>query len=128
MHLLFEIALEGVWHLEHYDLLNLPKLNLRSPNVISVLSKYVRYLLSLEIDGFRIDAAKHLDVRAVKKILAGLKTRDSLKPFLYQEYYTGAPLGMDVYSFMDKYFKIGHVTAFKYGEFLADAVHNQGNN
>ena len=120
--------LEGVWHLEHFDLLNLPKLNLDNPHVITILRKYVKYLLSLGIDGFRIDAAKHLKIKAVEKIFAGLKTNDGLKPFAYQEYYTGAPMGIDVYSFMEKYFKLGYVTAFKYGEFLADAINNKANN
>lgn len=119
--------LASVWHLEHYDLLNLPKLNLDNQHVISILRKYVKYLLSLGIDGFRIDAAKHLNIKAVEKILAGFRTYDGLKPFIYQEYYTGAPMGIDVYSFMEKYFKVGYVTAFKYGEFLADAITNKNN-
>lgn len=119
--------LEGVWHLEHYDFLNLPKLNLTNPHVVMVLRKYIRYLLALGVDGFRIDAAKHLNIKAVEKIFAGIKTLEGVKPFLYQEYYTGAPMGMDVYSFMEKYFKVGYVTAFKYGEFLADAINNKNN-
>lgn len=120
--------LEGVWHLEHYDFLNLPKLDLTNPHVIATIRKYVRYLLSLGIDGFRIDAAKHLKIKAVEKIFFGFKTHDGSKPFLYQEYYTGAPMGIDVYSFMEKYFRVGYVTAFKYGEFLADAINNRNNN
>lgn len=36
-------------------------------------------------------------------------------------------MGMDVYSFMEKYFKVGYVTAFKYGEFIADAITNKSN-
>ncbi|MBU0744419.1 MAG: cyclic nucleotide-binding domain-containing protein [Gammaproteobacteria bacterium] len=119
--------LEGVWHLEHYDLLNLPKINLKNQHAATVLRKYVKYLLSLGVDGFRIDAAKHLSIKAVEKILAGLRTLDGLRPFIYQEYYTGAPMGIDVYSFMEKYFKVGYVTAFKYGDFLADAIRNQNN-
>jgi alpha-amylase len=119
--------LENVWHLEHYDLVNLPKLNLDSSHVLAVLRKYIKYLLSLKIDGFRIDAAKHLKVNAVEKLFSGLQTHDGYRPFLYQEYYTGAPMGIDVHSFMEKYFKIGYVTAFKYGGFLADVL-NKGTN
>jgi alpha-amylase len=119
--------LENIWHLEHYDLLHLPKLNMNNPHVISILRKYIKHLLSLGIDGFRIDAAKHLKIPAVEKIFAGLATHDGLKPFSYQEYYTGAPMGIDVYSFMKKYFKVGYVTAFKYGEFLSDAIKSRSN-
>ncbi|MDR1057706.1 MAG: cyclic nucleotide-binding domain-containing protein [Coxiellaceae bacterium] len=120
--------LEGVWHLEHYDFLNLPKLNLSNLHVTDTLRKYVQYLLSLGVDGFRIDATKHLNISGVERILSRLKTYDGLKPFLYQEYYADAPMGIDVYSFMEKYFKISYVTAFKYGEFLADAIRNKNNN
>lgn len=120
--------LESVWSLEHYDLVHLPKLSLDSSHVLAILRKYVKYLLSLGIDGFRIDAAKHLKIKAVEKIFAGLKTHDGLKPFSYQEYYTGAPMGIDVYSFMKKYFQIGYVTAFEYGRFLSDAINNRSNN
>ena len=120
--------LENIWHLEHYDLLHLPKLNQDNPHVITILRKYVKYLLTLGVDGFRIDAIKHLKTKTVEKILSGLTTHEGLKPFIYQEYYTGAPMGIDVYSFMQKYFQLGYVTAFKYGEFLSDAIKNRSNN
>jgi alpha-amylase len=120
--------LERFWHLEHFDLLNLPKLNLDSPRVIEVMRKYVKYLLSLGVDGFRIDAAKHLKVSAVEKILKDLRTKEGLKPFIYQEYYVGLPIGIDVYGYMEKYFRIGYVTSFNYGAFLADALRGKNNN
>lgn len=120
--------LERTWHLEHYDLLQLPKLNLDKPHVIAVLRKYVKYLLDCGIDGFRIDAAKHLRIPGVEKVLDGLRTQDGLKPFIYMEYYVGGlPAGVDVYSYMDKYFKVGYVTAFNYGDFLSDAVRGKNN-
>ena len=121
-------TLEGAWHLEHYDFLNLPKLNLKSRHVIDVLRKYVKYLLSLGIDGFRLDAAKHLSMKSVERLLLGLRTQDSAKPFIYQEYYANVPMGIDLHSFMEKYFRIGYVTSFKYGEFLADAILGRNNN
>jgi len=120
--------LENIWHLEHFDLVNLPKLNLDNQDVITVIRKYVSYLLSLGVDGFRIDAAKHINPTAVTKVLADFYTKDGLKPFIYQEYYTDAPIGIDVYSYMEKYFKIGYVTSFSYGGFIADAITNRENN
>ena len=121
-------TLEGAWHLEHYDFLNLPKLNFKNRHVMGVLRKYIKYLLSLGVDGFRLDAAKHLSMKSVARILLGLRTQDGAKPFIYQEYYAHVPMGIDLYSFMEKYFRIGYVTSFKYGEFLADAILGRNNN
>lgn len=120
--------LDTVWHLEHFDLVNLPALNLDKPHVVSVLRKYAEYLLSLGVDGFRIDAAKHLRIPAVEKILHNLRTNDGFKPFIYQEYYSGSPLGNETYFYMEKYFRVGYVTAFTYGQFLSDAINKKVNN
>ena len=118
---------DKVWRIEHFDLLGLPKLNLDNLHVIGVLRKYLKYLLSLGIDGFRIDAGKHMPMHAVAKILSGLRTTDGLKPFIYLEYYYGFPVGIDISSYMEKYFKVGFVTAFSYGEILSDAINKKNN-
>lgn len=114
--------LERIWHLEHYDLLHLPKLNLENRHVIETLRKYVKYLLNLGVDGFRIDAAKHLRIQEIEKIFEDLTTHDGLKPFIYMEYYAGMAADIDIYSYMEKYFKIGYVTSFNYGECLTNAI------
>lgn len=119
---------DRIWHIEHFDLLGLPKLNLESPHVVGILRKYLKYLLALGIDGFRIDAGKHMPMHAVSKILSGLRTYDGLKPFIYLEYYCGLPMGIDVHSYMEKYFNVGFVTAFSYGNIISDAINkNNGN-
>ncbi len=119
---------EGIWRLEHYDFLNLPKLDLTKSHVRKVIRKYIRKLLSLGVDGFRLDAAKHLVMNEVERIFKNLRTKDNYRPYIYQEYYVGSPMGMDLYSFMEKYFRVGGVTTFKYGEFLADALRGKNNN
>jgi alpha-amylase len=121
-------SLSGVWNLEHYDLLNLPKLNFENPHVIAILRKYIKYFLSLGIDGFRIDASKHIKIEMMKKIFDGLRTSDGLKPFIYQEYYAGLPLGTETYSYMEKYFKVGYVTSFNYGDFLSAVIQQKSDN
>lgn len=114
--------LERVWHLEHYELLHLPKLNLENRHVIDILRKYVKHFLDLGVDGFRIDAAKHLRIQEIEKVLENLITHEGLKPFIYQEYYAGMAADIDIYSYMEKYFKVGYVTSFNYGECLSNAI------
>lgn len=115
------------WRVEHFDLNYLPKLNFDNPHVIAVMRKYINYLLFLGVDGFRIDAAKHISTDALAKILQGLKTKKGLNPFIYLELYAGFPMGIDPYSYMEKYFNLGYVTSFSYGEFLSDAVNDRNN-
>lgn len=119
---------DKTWRVEHFDLNYLPKLNFYSQHVIEVLRKYVNYLLFLGVDGFRIDAAKHISTDVLNKIFRGLKTRNGLNPFIYLEYYANFPAAIDPYSFMEKYFKIGYVTSFNYGEYLTDAIIGRNNN
>jgi alpha-amylase len=120
--------LERVWNLETKSLLNMPKLDFSKEHVIMVLRKYAKFLLSLGIDGFRIDASKHIDIDGLKKIIEGLTTKKGAKPFIYQEYFLGQPEGVDVQSYMNKYFQLGHVTCFSYGIFLSDVILMRGSN
>jgi alpha-amylase len=120
-------SFDKAWRVEHFDLNYLPKLNFDNPHVISILRKYIHYLLYLGVDGFRIDAAKHISTDVLAKLLHGLKTKSGLNPFIYQEFYENTPMGIDPYSFMEKYFKLGYVTSFCYGEFLTDAITGRNN-
>ena len=120
--------LERTWHLEHHQLLNLPKLTLKNTHVTQSLRKYAQSLLNLGIDGFRVDATKHLDIESAQKVLTGLVTLDEKSPFIYLEYFTGMPEGIDIHSYMSKYFHIGHVTSFDYGDFLSNVILKKGPN
>ena len=119
---------DKTWRVEHLSLNSLPKLNFYNAHVIEILHKYINYLLYLGVDGFRIDAAKHISADALVKVLYDLKTRDGLNPFVYLEYYANFPMGIDPYSFMEKYFNLGYVTSFCYSEFLTNAIHGNNNN
>lgn len=118
---------DGVWRLEHYDFLNMPKLDVTKPHVKQVLRELLQFYLSLGVDGFRLDAAKHLYLPAIHDIFKDLKTHTGHAPFIYQEYYLGSDMGVDLYSYMVKYFRLGYVTSFKYGEFLAQVFTQQQN-
>ncbi|MBM3207278.1 MAG: cyclic nucleotide-binding domain-containing protein [Chlamydiae bacterium] len=120
--------LERIWHLEHYTLLGLPKLNYEKEHVKNVLRKYVNFLLSLGIDGFRVDAAKHLNITNAKYVYENLLTSSGSVPFIYQEYFLGSPEGIDVKSYMEKYFSLGFVTCFYYGIILSDSILKRNGN
>lgn len=77
------------FHLADYvfdcNFIGLPDLNHENPYVIKVQRKYLKYLLSLGADGFRLDAAKFIPPYAFSKILNNLETKDKKPPFAYFE-------------------------------------------
>lgn len=74
------------------DLLGLADLATERPSVRTRLSAYLDDLVSLGVDGFRIDAAKHVPAADLAAILAGMKHRVPVyqeildDPFLSKEY------------------------------------------
>ncbi|RSO12134.1 glycosidase [Streptomyces sp. WAC 06783] len=60
------------WNVQHCELVDLADLDTGEPYVRSRIAAYLNDLLSLGVDGFRIDAAKHMaaeDLAAIKKQL-----------------------------------------------------------
>ena len=54
------------------ELVNLADLATETPHVRATITAYLKDLLSLGVDGFRIDAAKHMDPADIAAIVAGL--------------------------------------------------------
>ena len=69
----------------------LPDLNQRKGKTRDKIIKFMNELLDLDIDGFRIDAAKHMwptDLQSMFSNLNNLSTKvfpSNTKPFIYQE-------------------------------------------
>lgn len=57
------------FEVQHCDLLGLPDLATESPAVQAQLTAYLNDLISLGVDGFRIDAAKHIPALDLRKII-----------------------------------------------------------
>ncbi|MFH8406021.1 alpha-amylase family protein [Streptomyces sp. NPDC018019] len=60
------------WNVQHCELVGLADLDTGEPHVRSRIAAYLNDLLSLGVDGFRIDAAKHMpaeDLAAIKRQL-----------------------------------------------------------
>ncbi|KAJ7160393.1 glycoside hydrolase [Mycena filopes] len=68
------------------ELVNLADLATDTTYVQGVLSAYGNHLLSLGVDGFRLDAAKHMPAANIASILAGLTS----KPYITQEVIWGS--------------------------------------
>jgi alpha-amylase len=105
---------------QNCELLGLPDLRTGSDHVRTGIAGYLNSQLALGVDGFRIDAAKHIpeaDLAAIESKLTN--TTSGTAPYVFQEVYPGAtPQPSDYYS-------TGDVLDFTYASRLKSAF--QGN-
>ena len=104
------------WQVQNCSLPGLPDLDTGSSYVRGQIADYLKTLSSWGVDGFRVDAAKHMSVEDLSAILslAG-------NPFIYSEVIgaQGEPIQPGEYT------GLGAVTEFKYGTDLASNFRGQ---
>jgi alpha-amylase len=101
------------WEVQNCELVDLSDLETESSYVRGKLIAYLNDLVSLGVDGFRVDAAKHMpvaDLQAVLDPVAG-------DPYVYHEVIEG---GFGEIS-PSEYAGIGDVTEFRYGDVVGNA-------
>ena len=100
--------------LQECELSNLADLRTDQPNVQKTIAGYLNDLLSLGVDGFRIDAAKHMNARDVEQIL----DKVGGDPIIISEVIRGnEPVQPEDYT------SFGGVFAFQWARDLAGIVH-----
>lgn len=106
------------WRVQNCNLCGLADLNTSSPYVQTKIASYLNELVGLGVSGFRIDAAKHMDVEDIAQILSKVHGN----PEIYQEVIetTGEPIQGT------EYLKNGKVTEFDYGKQLSE-IFRKGN-
>ncbi|PIL31175.1 hypothetical protein GSI_05872 [Ganoderma sinense ZZ0214-1] len=100
------------------ELVNLADLRTETEYVRGRLAEYGNDLLSLGVDGLRLDAAKHIDTKDIAAIVSQLKTT----PYITQEvvYGTGEPVTPNEYE------GNGDVQEFRYTTALLKAFSGEG--
>ncbi|WP_052865731.1 alpha-amylase [Streptomyces niger] len=106
------------WNVQHCELVGMADLDTGEPYVRSRIAQYLNDLLSLGVDGFRIDAAKHMpaeDLAAIKGQLSN--------PGVYwkQEAIYGAGEAVSP----SEYLGNGDVQEFRYGRDLKRVFQNE---
>lgn len=98
------------WRVRNCDLVRLPDLRTESGPVRGRLTAYLNDLLSLGVDGFRVDGAKHVTPDDINALKQGL----SRPAYLVQEVIQGdgQPIQPDQYTW------VGEVHEFRYGRDL----------
>ena len=105
------------FEVQNCELVDLADLATGSDYVRGKLAGYLNDLISLGVDGFRLDASKHMPAGDI----AALKSRLSAPVYLYQEviFGNGEPITPDEYT------GNGDVLEFRYGQDLAKIFNNE---
>lgn len=102
------------YELQYCMLLNLADLATGKNKVRQKLTEVVRQLLDMGVDGFRLDAVKHIPVADLQAILNPVKN----KGFYFQELF----MGLDEPVTYDEYSVIGPMTFFAYPYKMSEAL------
>jgi alpha-amylase len=108
------------WEVQNCELVDLSDLKTESSYVRGKLTGYLADLRSLGVDGFRVDAAKHVPVADLAAVYGGIGGA-----YVYQEVIEGGPGEISP----TEYTGIGDVTEFRYGDVVGNAFRdgNLGN-
>jgi alpha-amylase len=80
------------WEVQHCELLDLPDLKTNNAGVRSKLAGYLNSQLALGVDGFRVDAAKHIPSGELAAIVGQLNnTTSGVRPYVFHEVFPGEP-------------------------------------
>ncbi|HZE39884.1 MAG TPA: alpha-amylase family protein [Stackebrandtia sp.] len=104
------------WEVRNCELVDLADLATDTDYVRGKITDYLNGLIDLGVDGFRVDAAKHIAVDDLSAIYGGLHG----DPKIFQEVSEG---GQGEVSPTD-YTGLGRVTEFRYGDVVGDAFKN----
>lgn len=106
------------WEVQNCELVDLADLATEASYVRSKLDGYLNDLLGLGVDGFRVDAAKHIPVGDLQAIYNGLSnTTGGVRPYIYQEVIEGGAGEISP----TEYTGIGDVTEFRSGDVIGNA-------
>src|SRR5512138_3414286 len=104
------------WEVQNCELVDLADLATESSYVRGKIAGYLNDLISLGVDGFRVDAAKHIPVADLQAIYGQL----SGSPYIFQETIEGGAGEISP----TEYTGIGDVTEFRYGDVVGNAFHD----
>ncbi|WP_436498632.1 carbohydrate-binding module family 20 domain-containing protein [Actinokineospora sp. HUAS TT18] len=106
----------NLWEVQNCELLELPDLKTSSSSVRSKIAGYLNAQLALGVDGFRVDAAKHIPSGDLAAIVNQLNnTTAGVRPFVFHEVFPGQPPAPS------DYYNSGRVLDFTYAEKMKGA-------
>jgi alpha-amylase len=118
---------QNAWKVKNCDLVGLPTLNRDQPKVNDIARNFVVSLLDFGVDGFFIDAAKHLEISDIKAVFGGLRTKRGEEPFLFFELPVVVTKTEQEPIDYQSYFKIGPITGHNFAGLMYSTFRHQAN-
>lgn len=113
----------GQWNVQNCRLGGLPDLNTESSYVQGQIVNYLNTLLSMGVDGFRFDAAKHIATSSINAILTTVKSSHP-KTNLGENIWVTQEIIPDGEVTRSDYFQNGTINEFNYPYAMRDAWRN----
>jgi len=105
-----------LWEVQHCELLDLPDLKTDNAGVRGKIAGYLNSQIALGVDGFRVDAAKHIPAGELSAIVGQLSnTTSGARPYVFLEVFPGEPPAPSAY------YGSGDVLDFAYGDKVKSA-------
>ncbi len=105
-----------LWEVQHCELLDLPDLDTSDAGVRATIAGFLNAQIGLGVDGFRVDAAKHIPAGELAAIVGALNdTTAGARPFVFQEVFPGEPPAPG------DYYGVGDVLDFTYADKMKGA-------
>ncbi|MGG6293193.1 alpha-amylase [Leptolyngbya sp. AN02str] len=104
------------------ELVGLADLKTSSPRVQRELVKYLKSLVDIGVDGFRIDAAKHIAASELGEIVRQLRQQVNTDPYIYQEVIDPGNEAIK----KSEYYDNGDVHEFEYGRLVSETFLGEG--
>lgn len=105
-----------LWEVQHCELLDLPDLDTSDAGVRGTIAGFLNSQIALGVDGFRVDAAKHIPAGELEAIAGSLRnTTAGGRPFVFQEVFPGEPPAPG------DYYGAGDVLDFTYADRMKSA-------
>ncbi len=105
-----------LWEVQNCELLELPDLKTGNSGVRNKIAGYLNSQIALGVDGFRVDAAKHIPAADLSAIVGQLgNTSSGARPYVFLEVFPGEPPAPSAY------YGSGDVLDFFYGDKVKSA-------
>lgn len=115
---------DNAWRVQQCELEGLPDLDTGSAHVQATIAAYLVHLARLGVQGFRIDAAKHIAPGEIDAILARVEQELGWRPYYFLEVIDHGAEAVKAADYFHVRDGATQITEFKFGQYLTEKFTN----